>query len=127
MRSLASLFGRSPFGPMQKHMEKVAECAAEVPALVEALVAGDRAVLEAQRGKISSLETEAVLSDIDAVGRLEDESDELELALTRILFTHEDSMSPVAVILWMRIFEWIGDLADYPKKVCNRLHLLIAS
>ena len=223
MRSLTALFGQSPFGPLQQHMEKVAACAEEVPALVDALIAGDIPALEAQRTKISGLESdadeikndlrnhlprrlfmpvarrdlleildlqdtiadvaediadlfverrwvvpedmqaplkeftaravgatlaarevrrnldelvevgftgpesEAVLAQINQVNQLEDESDELEVALTRSLFRHEDSMSPVAVILWMRIFEWIGDLADYPKKVCNRLRLLIAN
>ncbi|MCP4872335.1 MAG: TIGR00153 family protein [Proteobacteria bacterium] len=223
MRSLTALFGQSPFGPLQQHMEKAAACAEEVPALVDALIAGDMATLESQRTKISALESEAdaikndlrnhlprrlfmpvarrdlleildlqdtiadvaediadlfverkwtvpeamqeplvaftrravdatvaarevmrnldelvevgfsgpeseqVLARITAVNQLEDESDELELELTRTLFRHEDEMSAVAVILWMRIFEWIGDLADYPKKVCNRLRLLIAN
>jgi predicted phosphate transport protein (TIGR00153 family) len=223
MRSLTALFGRSPFGPLQEHMEKAAAAAEEVPALIDALIAGDTALLEAQRTKISTLESEAddiknelrnhlprrlfmpvsrrdlleildlqdtiadvaediadllverswsvpedmriplveftrravdatvaargvmrnldelievgfsgpeseqVLARINEVSQLEDESDELELELTRTLFRHEDEMSAVSVILWMRIFEWIGDLADYPKKVCNRLRLLIAS
>ncbi len=222
MKSLAALFGRSPFDPLQKHMEKVCECAAEVPALFDALVANDAEGLRACRNKISALESEAdavkndlrshlpkrlfmpvdrrdlleildlqdtiadvaedigdllverdwivpadmveplkefvqsavkatlaarevmrsldelvevgfagpeadaVEKQIDEVNRLEDASDHLEVALTRSLFQHEDTMSPVAVILWMRIFEWIGDLADFPKKVCNRLRLLIA-
>lgn len=223
MRSLTALFGQSPFGPLQEHMEKAAACAEEVPALVDALIAGDTATLESRRAKISALESEAdaikndlrnhlprrlfmpvarrdlleildlqdtiadvaediadlfvertwtvpesmqaplvaftrravdaavaarevmrnldelvevgfsgpeseqVLARITAVNQLEDESDELELELTRTLFRHEAEMSPVAVILWMRIFEWIGDLADYAKKVCNRLRLLIAN
>ncbi len=223
MRSLKALFGRSPFGPVQEHMEKVCTCAEEVPGLIEALVEGDQESLATRRDLISSLESEAdeikndlrshlprklfmpvdrrdlleildlqdsiadvsediadlfverawvvpepmqaplvafarqaveatvaardvmrnldelvevgfsgpetdsILEHIDAVNRLEDASDVLEVELTRLLFQYEESMSPVAVILWLRIFEWIGDLADYPKKVCNRLRLLIAS
>lgn len=223
MKSLAALFGRSPFGPLQQHMEKVCECAEGVPALFDALIDGDAEALQACRDRISALESEAdavkndlrshlprrlfmpvdrrdlleildlqdtiadvaedigdllverawvvpddmagplkefvvssvkatvaardvmrnidelvevgfsgpeadsVLAKIDGVNALEDASDHLELALTRALFQHEESMSPVAVILWLRIFEWIGDLADYPKKVCNRLRLLVAS
>ena len=223
MRSLASLFGRSPFGPLQKHMEKAVACAEEVPALFEHLLAGDGAKLAEQHTKIASLEseadkiknelrshlprklfmpvdrrdlleildlqdtiadaaedigdilvlrewtihedmrepltafvrgsvdvaiaareiirqvdelvevgfsspdTEAVLKSIDGVMDLEDEADELEQAVTKSLFAHEKEHSAVAVILWMQIFDLIGDLADYPKKVCNRLRLLLAS
>ncbi|MCP4497658.1 MAG: DUF47 family protein, partial [Phycisphaeraceae bacterium] len=57
---------------------------------------------------------------------LENKADEAENEVTRILFRNEESMSAVSVILWLRIFEWVGDLADYPKKVCNRLRLLVA-
>ena len=36
-------------------------------------------------------------------------------------------MSPVSVMLWYRLIEWIGDLADHAEKVGNRLRLLIAT
>jgi len=223
MRSLASLLGRSPFGPMQEHMDQVVRCAEGVPALFAALIAGDREALSAQQQHIAALESEAdaiknelrnhlprklfmpvdrrdlleildlqdsiadvaedigdllvartfevpeamvepllrfvdravsaavaargvvqrldellevgfagpeseaVLALIDQVLKLEDEADVLELEVTHALFANEASMSPVSVILWMRLLDWVGDLADYPKKVCNRLRLLIAS
>jgi uncharacterized protein len=223
MRSLASLLGRSPFGPLQEHMNQVVTCAEEVPALFDALIAGDLDTLSAQQKRIAELESEAdkmknelrshlprklfmpvdrrdlleildlqdtiadvaedigdilvarnwtvpepmkqplldfvvmsvqaavagrgvmnqldelvevgfsgpeseaVMAKIDAVLELEDEADLLELKVTQVLFAHEDEMSAVSVILWLRIFDWIGDLADYPKKVCNRVRLLIAS
>ncbi len=63
---------------------------------------------------------------VDELGRIEDEADELELQLTRILFQHEDEISPVSVMMWYRLIEWTGDLADYAEKVGNRLRLLIA-
>jgi predicted phosphate transport protein (TIGR00153 family) len=223
MRSLASLLGRSPFGPLQEHMNQVVQCAEAVPALFAALIAGDREALLAQQKHIAALESEAdliknelrnhlprklfmpvdrrdlleildlqdtiadvaedigdlliarefeipeamaepllrfvdravsaavagrevvkrldgllevgfagpeseeVLALIDHVLTLEDEADVLELEVTRALFANESEFSPVSVILWMRLFDWVGDLADYPKKVCNRLRLLIAS
>ncbi len=223
MRSLASLLGRSPFVPLQQHMDQVVSCAEGVPALFEALIAGDLDTLKAQQKLVADLESqadeiknelrnhlprklfmpvdrrdlleildlqdsiadvaedigdilvvrtwtvpepmqqpllefihtavsaavaarqvvqqldelvevgfsgpesEAVLALIEEVLRLEDEADLQELKVTQVLFAHEDEMSAVSVILWMRILDWIGDLADYPKKVCNRLRLLIAS
>lgn len=72
-------------------------------------------------------EVERVESMLDDLGRMEGETDMLGLELTRTLFQQEDQMSPVSVILWYRLIEWIGDLADHAEKVGNRLRLLIAS
>jgi uncharacterized protein len=60
------------------------------------------------------------------LGRLEEETDRLGIALARALFAHEDSISPVSVMLWYRLIHWIGSLADYAQKVGDRLLLLIA-
>lgn len=222
MASLASLLGRTPYGPLQRHMEKVCTCAEAVPPLFDHLFSGDLEALNAQRAVICSLEneadliknqlrnelprklfmsvdrrdlleildlqdsiadiaediadllvgrpweippdleealrlfvrravdaalaardvvrnvdklvqgglgradTEVLFSHIDSVLRLEEESDELQVEATQVLFAHENSLSPVTVMLLYRMLDWIGDLADYPKKVCNRLRLLVA-
>ena len=57
--ALASLFGRSPFKPMQEHIGVAARCAAQVPELFEALAAGDRDRLVAIKDRIYELEQEA--------------------------------------------------------------------
>jgi predicted phosphate transport protein (TIGR00153 family) len=72
-------------------------------------------------------DVDKALTKIREVLDLEEESDDLELTVTKYLFDHEEQLGAVSVILWLRIFELIGDLADYPKKVCNRLRLLVAS
>ena len=55
----SSLFGHSPFKPMQQHMLVVVNCATQVPALFEALFDDDaEAVTEAQE-RIFALEQEA--------------------------------------------------------------------
>lgn len=71
-------------------------------------------------------EATAVEEMLDELNRIEDETDDMGLELTRKLFEHEDEMNPVSVILWYRLIEWIGDLADYAEKVGDRLRLLIA-
>ena len=58
--------------------------------------------------------------------RLEDETDDLGMSLTRSLFAQEDSMNPVSVMFWYQLIQWIGDLADFAEKVGDRLRLLIA-
>lgn len=63
---------------------------------------------------------------LDELARLEDETDVLGLELTRSLFQHESEIDPVSVMLWYRLIEWTGDLADHAEKLGNRLRLLIA-
>ena len=60
------------------------------------------------------------------LGRIEDETDALGMALVTALFAHEETMSPVSVMFWYRLIHWIGNLADYAERVGNRLLLLIA-
>ena len=60
------------------------------------------------------------------LNRIEDETDELGIALARALFDHEAEMDAVSVMMWYRIIEWVGDLADYGEKVGDHLRLLIA-
>ncbi|MGA7304920.1 MAG: TIGR00153 family protein [Rhodothermales bacterium] len=63
---------------------------------------------------------------VSALNASEEETDKLGVALGRALFDREDSLSPVSVMFWYQLIEWIGDLADYAEKVGNRLRLLIA-
>jgi predicted phosphate transport protein (TIGR00153 family) len=60
------------------------------------------------------------------LNKIEDETDEMGMQLTRALFAQEDSMSAVSVMFWYQLIQWIGDLADYAEKVGDRLRLLIA-
>ena len=71
-------------------------------------------------------EVDKVDAMLKELNDIEDETDELGVALARALFDHEDEMKPVSVMMWYRLIEWIGDLADYAEKVGDRLRLLIA-
>lgn len=57
--SMAALFGKSPFKPLQQHMRVVIECIGEVPALFAALIEGNEAKLELHNEKIFAKEREA--------------------------------------------------------------------
>ncbi|MCC6579557.1 MAG: TIGR00153 family protein [Phycisphaeraceae bacterium] len=59
MRTIAKLFGRSPFGPLQNHMETVAGCVRKVPELFEAVEKGDGDRLAALAQEVSQLEHHA--------------------------------------------------------------------
>lgn len=54
-----SLFGRSPIGPMQRHMAKAHECAAQLVPFIDALMAEDWVEAERVQQLISHLEREA--------------------------------------------------------------------
>ena len=60
------------------------------------------------------------------LNHIEDETDDLGIALARALFDHEDELDPVSVMMWYQIIEWVGDLADYAEKVGDHLRLLTA-
>jgi predicted phosphate transport protein (TIGR00153 family) len=71
-------------------------------------------------------EAERVEEMIDRVCQLEGETDRLGIVVTRELFRIEDRVSPVDVLFWYQLIDWIGNLADNAEKVANRLRLLIA-
>ena len=56
MRSIAKLFGRSPFVPLQVHMDKVADCVQKTTAVVDAALVSDTQRVSALAEEISTLE-----------------------------------------------------------------------
>lgn len=218
----ASLFGRSPFKPMQEHMRTVKKCAAQVTKLFEALCDGDQEKVAVIKERIFELENEAdaiknelrahlpkslfmpvdrrdllevldlqdsiadtaqdiagllverkmvveegmaqpllnmvrrcvdacdqatriierldelvetgfrgpdadaVIEMVDQLNKIESDTDQMGLELSRSLFVHEDKMNPVSVVFWYNLILMIGNLADYAEKVGNRLRLLLA-
>ncbi|PID42567.1 MAG: TIGR00153 family protein [Proteobacteria bacterium] len=63
---------------------------------------------------------------VDKLNSVEEETDQMGIALTQSLFAKEDEMKPVSVMFWYQLLQWIGDLADYSEKVGDRMRLLIA-
>jgi predicted phosphate transport protein (TIGR00153 family) len=63
---------------------------------------------------------------VDSINSAEDLADRIERELSRVLFGLEQELDPISVILWYRILEWIGDVADYAEKVGNNFRLIIA-
>lgn len=59
MRSIAKVFGRSPFVPLQTHMEKVAECVGLVPGILAAYFEGRSPLVAELADQLSTLEHEA--------------------------------------------------------------------
>lgn len=66
MLTIARLFGKSPFAPLQTHMDKVASCIAELPSLFKAVLDElEMEAIEAIASSISKLEHDADLTKND--------------------------------------------------------------
>lgn len=76
---IAALFGKSPFGPMQEHMNVVASCADRLVPLLEALRDRDHDTVRERKDEIFALEGEA-----------DDLKNELRSHLPRSLFMPVD-------------------------------------
>ena len=63
--TLVNLFGRSPFSPLQAHMDKVSACVEKVSDIFDALQKEDYEKIEKISSKISKLEHEADLTKND--------------------------------------------------------------
>lgn len=82
-----NLFGASPVRPLQRHMGKVRECVSQLVPLFEAVIAGDRARVDAIQERISQLENEA-----------DDLKHDLRLHLPRGLFLPVDRRDVLEVL-----------------------------
>jgi len=65
MLTIAKLFCKSPFAPLQTHIDKVACCVGELPALFKVMLAQDAGEIERLCSRISRLEHEADLTKND--------------------------------------------------------------
>ena len=65
MLTIAKLFGKSPFAPLQTHMDKVASCVNQLPSLFKAILEQDEETLQKIADHISKLEHEADLTKND--------------------------------------------------------------
>lgn len=217
MRSITKLFGKSPFVPIQKHMEQVARTVAKGQALLDAYLVGDQRTVEQLAVEIDQLEGEAdelkrqlelqlrggtflavergrlrqlitiqdsiadkmqnlarlttlraceqpppfadtfkqflqlnldtfdairkvmddleeltdsgvaadglgpVFTQIEKVGQMETEADELQHTLLKELFAVEIMMSPGEFFLWTKIFKQVSDIGNRSNRLGNRL------
>jgi predicted phosphate transport protein (TIGR00153 family) len=109
-------FMQEPMFALTHRCVEVCEKSAEIIEELDELLAMGFRGREASR-------VEEMVSELN---KLEDETDQLGLELSRRLFQHEDEIKPVSVMMWYQLIQWVGDLADYAEKVGDRLRLMIA-
>jgi len=109
--------------PMKERLVELTEKCVEVVGMTTQVIELFDELLEVGfRGKVVD-QVEALVTEINTA---EGEADRLERELSRILFSLEGELDLMSVVLWYRILEWIGDLADYAEKVGNSFRLIIA-
>jgi uncharacterized protein len=69
---------------------------------------------------------EQVRTAIDALHRKEHAADKLQDQCAKLIFSQEDEMSPVALFMWMKVLNRIGDLANHAENVGDTYRLFIA-
>ncbi len=63
---------------------------------------------------------------VDELGRREHEADKLQDQCAKALFRAEDSMPPVAVFMWTKVLNKIGDMANHAENVGDQFRLFVA-
>jgi len=117
MRTIARLFGRSPFVPLQFHMSKVAECVQKVESIFAALSNGDFKAIKAISEQISESEHAADLAKDDIRNKLArrvflpvDKSNLLEVLA--IQDSIADNCEDIGVLLTMKNLKVSKSLKD---------------
>ncbi len=67
-----------------------------------------------------------VLARIDEIARLEHLADKAQDIFGKALFVHEDEMKPAALLMWMKISNKVGDLANGSERMVNHLRVMLS-
>lgn len=93
-------------------VEQYANINGELDELVEASFGG------AEAGKMVEM--------ISVLSEMEHEADLRQHELLQKLLTLEDELGALNIVLWMRVFQCVGDIANGAEKVGNRLRLFLS-
>jgi predicted phosphate transport protein (TIGR00153 family) len=78
------------------------------------------------RASFSGPEAEKVLGMIEEVGRLEHVTDIAQQRFVRNTLELEDSLKPLDIMMWLKVSQEIGNLANNAERVADKLRLLIS-
>ncbi|MBN6075162.1 TIGR00153 family protein [Aggregatibacter actinomycetemcomitans] len=63
---------------------------------------------------------------INELDIIEDDTDQMQIKLRRMLFDIEDRFNPIDVMFLYKVIEWVGVLADQAQRVGARIELMLA-
>ncbi len=78
-------------------------------------------------GKTTKLSVEDLITELEAVGRLEFESDEEQHRIQRELFSMEDELSTMDIFFLMNIIRKLGQIADEMENASDNLATVLGS
>ena len=70
---------------------------------------------------------EAALNKADEIGRREHEADKLQDRCAKALFRAEGQLSPVAIFMWTKLLNKLGDIANHAENVGDQFRLFVAA
>ncbi|WP_299733944.1 TIGR00153 family protein [uncultured Endozoicomonas sp.] len=71
-------------------------------------------------------EVDLVERMVEELNSIENETDQDQVKVRRLLFDIEQTLPPIDVIFLYKIIDWVGDLADRASRVGSHLQLLLA-
>jgi len=105
--------------PLQALVQRCIDTCIHAATIVERI---DELIESGFRGR----EASDVESMVEELSNIEDETDQMGRDLVQLLFSIENDMSPISVMFWYQMIQWIGNLGDHAEDVGNQMRLLIA-
>ena len=62
----------------------------------------------------------------DEIGQREHEADKLQDQCAKALFRAEDEMAPVAIFMWTKVLNKVGDMANHAEHIGDQFRLFLA-
>ncbi|MDF1535835.1 MAG: TIGR00153 family protein [bacterium] len=93
-------------------VEQYAKISEELDELMEASFGG------AEAGKVMEM--------ITVLGEMEHETDRKQQELLKKLLTMEEELGALNIVLWMRVFQLAGDIANGAERTGNRVRLFLS-
>lgn len=87
------------------------------------VVAGVQVLLSSGFGGTSAERTRGLIRDL---GRQEHEADKLQDQIAKVLFSLEDELKPMAIFMWTKVLNKLGDMANHAENVGDRVRLFLA-
>ena len=110
--------------PLVQPLRLLAE---RVMATVEKSLSIVKELESVSRSSFSGREASRIREMIDELGRLEHEADKAQDILAKVLFSIEDDIKPGSLLMWGKIFNKVGDVANHAERTGNRLRLFFAA
>ena len=80
---------------------------------------------ELMEASFGGAEAGKVMQMITTLGEMEHETDRSQHDLLRKLLTMENELGALNIVLWMRVFQLVGDIANGAERTGNRVRLFL--